>query len=185
MSPKKVSQKTQQEVVPVEPVIENIPEQESEIVETPSVEQGLLEMKNYISLLKTQMKEIEQTLKMLTVQYKQESKKRRKTKRQSGDQPKKGEFKPVKISTQLADFLGLNADEPIKRDQVSKLVYSYIIKHKLYFDDKPHTFMKPDSKLKKLFGDFSHPLNSKRPELGTGLSIYNMQKYLQQHFTPI
>ncbi len=181
MSGKKVSQKKIVEETPSQPPPVEVPGEE----QSPSVEQGLIEMKNCITLLKNQMKEIEQTLKALTVQYKQESKKRRKTKRQSGEHVKKGEFKPVKISAQLADFLGLKKDEPVKRDQVSKLIYAYIKENKLYFEDKPKTLMKPDAKLQKLFGKLTHPINSNHPELGNGLSIYNMQKYLQQHFIPI
>jgi chromatin remodeling complex protein RSC6 len=97
----------------------------------------------------------------------------------------KGEYKPVKISTELADFLGINVDKPIKREQVTKMVYAYIKEHNLFFDDKPNTIIKPDNKLLKLFGDFSHPIDSKHPELGNGLSIYNMKMYLQDHITPI
>ena len=170
-----------QETVQEQPITETSTEVQEPVVEEISLEEKLQQILQRFSAVKTDLKTLEQGVKALHIQYKQETKQKRKRKVERSSE-KKGEFKAVNISPELAAFLGVKADEPMKRDQVSKMVYAYIKKNDLYFEDKPKTIMRPDAKLTKLFGKFSHPINSNNLDLGTGLSIYNMQKYLQQHF---
>lgn len=170
-----------------ETVVEEQPLQQETEVETTEIEltleQRIAEIKNTISGVKNTLRSLEHSFRDLAVQYKHESKQKRKRRSERPAGEKKGEFKSVQLSPQLADFLGVPREEAMKRSEVSKLVYSYINKNNCYFPDRPKTIMKPDSKLTKLFGGkLSYPINSKNPDLGNGLSIYNMQKYLQDHF---
>lgn len=136
-----------------------------------------------ISSLKVQVRDFESTLKQLKIQHKQELKSFRKKRKTKAPGDKRGEFKPVLLSDDICSFFGVPKGTVMPRSDATSKVYKYIQSNNLYHKDQPKTFMKPDAKLKKLLGPLEHLLWSTKPEKGNGLSIYNMQKYLQQHFS--
>jgi chromatin remodeling complex protein RSC6 len=158
--------------------------QQSQVLNTETTEQTVQAVTELLADLKSQIKFIEQAIKLMKVQYKQETK-LQKRKRVRSPSEKKSEFKPSLLSPQLCTFLSLEKGTTMPRDKVAKLIYTYIQKNNLYFEDKPKKIMKPDAKLQKLFGKFEHDIMSTDPSLGKGLSIYNIQKYLKEHLHPV
>ncbi len=137
-----------------------------------------------VNSLKSQLKDLESRIKQLKTQHRQELKDlKKRPKKQSGNH--KGQFRPVVLSDQLAKFYGVPSGTQMERGQATKQLFKYIREHNLYYSDKPKNIMKPNGALTKLLGPFNHLLHSKKPELGNGLSIHNLQKYLQPHFTTV
>ncbi len=163
-------------------------ETEQEIVEEKqgsSIQELLKEITEMESALKTHVKHLSDAYKSLRIQVKAELKSAKKRKPRRTDSEKKGSFKPVKLSPELSKFLGKPSGSIVERGEVTSLIYKYIQSHKLYYNDQPKTFMKPDAKLEKLLGPFDYPNKTSDPSKGTGLSIYNIQKYLQNHFVSV
>lgn len=79
--------------------------------------------------------------------------------------------KPARITPELADFLGIPADQMISRTDVSKIVYKYIKDNDLQ-NPKNKTFINPDAKLKSLL---KVPANQE-------LRYFNIQHYLAPHY---
>ncbi len=86
--------------------------------------------------------------------------------------------KPVKISKELTEFLGLEDDEPVSHVDVTRAIIDYIKDLNLVKDG----IITPDYKLKKLLGEPFVLLNRKTPELGIGYSYKNLQTYLAKHY---
>ncbi len=86
--------------------------------------------------------------------------------------------KPVKISKELTEFLGLEDDEPVSHVDVTRAIIDYIKDLNLVKDG----IITPDYKLKKLLGEPRFPLIKKKPELGIGYSYKNLQTYLAKHY---
>lgn len=148
-----------------------------------TTESLMVTLTEMVSSLKVQIRDFESTLKQLKTQHKQELKSSRKKRKNKTSGDKRGEFKPVLLSDEMCVFFGVPKGSVMPRGEATSRVYKYIQSHDLYHKDQPKTFMKPDSKLKKLLGPLDHLLLSSKPEKGNGLSIYNIQKYLQQHFS--
>lgn len=90
----------------------------------------------------------------------------------------------VKISDDLADFLGLPHGSEIRPPQVSSLISKYAIEHNLK-DPKNKAVYLCDKKMLKLLGPAKFPIKKSSPELGLGVSIFNLNSYLKPHFIKI
>jgi chromatin remodeling complex protein RSC6 len=88
---------------------------------------------------------------------------------------------PIEISNDLADFLGVAHGTSISRPKVSSLISAYANERDLKNKDNRTIFVL-DKKLKKLFGEPVHLIKKNSPELGFGVSIFNLGNYLKPHF---
>lgn len=88
---------------------------------------------------------------------------------------------PIEISNDLADFLGVAYGTSISRPKVSSLISAYANERDLKNKDNRTIFVL-DKKLKKLFGEPVHLIKKNSPELGYGVSIFNLGNYLKKHF---
>ena len=78
---------------------------------------------------------------------------------------------PVKISNELSEFMGKNADELVPRTEVTKFVNKYIKDNQL-LDSEDKTVIKPDSRLHKLLGTTDSDV----------VKYFTIQKFLNRHF---
>lgn len=176
-----------QEVIPEthqeQEQVQEQPEVEVQEVQDVTLDQRFEELAQQISSMKLLLSTVQSSLRTLKSSYKTELKtyKKKRSKKENGK--KRGEFKPVCLSKELATFFNVKQDTVMERRDVTKKIYNYIQSHNLYLKDSPKTTMKPDAKLAKLFGPMTEYIKAKNPELGQGLSIYNIQKYLQKHLT--
>jgi chromatin remodeling complex protein RSC6 len=131
--------------------------------------------------LKT-VKSIEHELKKLSVLAKKEFKK--KSKKSKKGVSNSGFNAPVLISDELASFLKMPKGSVLRPPQVSSLISKYATEHDLK-EESNRAIYKCDNKLKKLFGPAVHPIKKSEPELGNGVSIFNLNSYLKRHFTKI
>lgn len=131
--------------------------------------------------LKT-VKSIEHELKKLSVLAKKEFKK--KSKKSKKGVSNSGFNAPVLISDELASFLKMPKGSVLRPPQVSSLISKYATEHNLK-EETNRAIYKCDNKLKKLFGPAVHPIKKSEPELGNGVSIFNLNSYLKRHFTKI
>lgn len=179
-------QKVQEPVKEVPQEVE-VPQETSTTVSA-STSVSLEDTLTEISLLDSELKEIQRRLHSLIKQvrhsYKSEVqslKKMKKVKRNSGNP--KSEFKPDKLTPEFIKFLDLPADTvEIPHNELTQSIYSYIRKNKCYYLNEQgeitnRVFMKPDAKLTKLLGPFDFPVKKDGPP---GFSIYNFQKYLSR-----
>lgn len=88
---------------------------------------------------------------------------------------------PIEISNDLADFLGVPHGTSISRPKVSSLISTYANERDLKNKDNRTIFVL-DKKLKKLLGDPIYLIKKNSPELGYGVSIFNLGNYLKPHF---
>jgi chromatin remodeling complex protein RSC6 len=153
--------------------------------ETETLEQQFANIAKTTKSLKSMIVALETEQRQLKVAIKAELKSKKGARRQRKDSGKKSSFKEIQVSAELAKFLGVEKGTKMARPEATKMVYAYIKKNGLYFDSLPHTVMDPDSKLTKLLGPFNLPVRSPKPELGNGLSIYNIQKYLSKHLNTV
>lgn len=204
----KVTKKSSKKVTP-----EVVTEQVNEVPEV--TEEGTEEVNEVVSMtfndiiksaldeivsLKTQIRSLEGTIRNVKVLYKEEmkanksSKKRRR--RENGEKQvvNHGFVKPCPISDALASFLGLPSGTELARPEVTKLIANYVRENELWgtkvnkegIDVLNKTIIKPDAKLNKIFGELNILYSQKKPELGKGLSFFNLHSYLKKnsHFLP-
>lgn len=88
-----------------------------------------------------------------------------------------GFMKPIKVSSDLASFMGLNPEEPITRVLVTKKLCQYI-KEKDLQNPEDRRQILPDENLKRLFQMTGNQDEDK-------LTYYSMQKAIQQHIFKI
>ena len=88
-----------------------------------------------------------------------------------GSRAPSGFVKPAKISTDLADFLGVAHSTEMSRTDVTREITKYVRSHNLQ-DAKNGRKINPDSKLKKLL-----KVTDKDE-----VTYFNLQKYMSQHF---
>tara|TARA_Y100000389_G_scaffold194502_1_gene224601 strand:- start:288 stop:920 length:633 start_codon:yes stop_codon:yes gene_type:complete len=91
-------------------------------------------------------------------------------KKKSGRKPS-GFAKPSQITNEMSDFLGLEKDVEIARNEVTSLINKYIVDNNLRNEADKRKIL-PDKKLSKL-------LNLKGDE---ELSYFNLQRYMKHHF---
>ena len=96
----------------------------------------------------------------------------RKTRRRPDAKPG-GVCKPVKVSNQLADFIGIEHDELISRTQVSKKINEYIRNNSLQ-NLKDKRIIIADEALEKLFSN-EYTKESK-------LDFFSLQKFIKHHY---
>lgn len=176
-------------VVPEQqPVVEETPVEES-VPELP-VETAESKMKKVLETVEIQykeMKKIRDTLRETMAMYSKEMK-ALKSKKQKTPRDKTKEYvphgftKPVPISPELAEFLGVGKDELIARPYVTKVVAKYVRDNGLA-DPKDGSIFKADKKLLKVLGEPKFLVKPKKPELGLGYSFGTLQKHLVPHFT--
>lgn len=127
--------------------------------------------------LKKEVQFLEKTVKKL------QTKKNRKKKPSlgaDGEKRKNGFARPTDISTQLADFLGVEHGQQIARTEVTKKINSYIKEHELQDPDKKKRIRLESEagiKLKNLLTDVID--NDGQP---CDLDFINIQKYIKHHF---
>ena len=105
-----------------------------------------------------------------------ESRKGKKNTRASNGNKNNGFSKPVCITSELCQFLGLEKGELIARTEVTKGITKYIKEHQLQ-DDKDKRIIHADSKLEKLLNQGDKKLTSDIP-----LTYFNLQTYLKCHY---
>ena len=91
-------------------------------------------------------------------------------KKKTGRKPS-GFAKPSQITNEMSDFLGLEKDVEIARNEVTSLINKYIVDNNLRNEEDKRKIL-PDKKLSKL-------LNLKGDE---ELSYFNLQRYMKHHF---
>lgn len=126
-----------------------------------------------VSVLVNQLKSVQAEVKVLQKNYVKVLKDHNKTlnKKKKTDRQPSGFAKPSKISEEMATFLSLDPKEEIPRNQVTKLINQYIIKHDLR-NEADKRQIQPNKELTKL-------LNLTGDEQ---LSYFNLQKYMKHHF---
>jgi chromatin remodeling complex protein RSC6 len=190
--PVPVVEPTIEEPIPVvEPTIEEpIPVVEPTIEENDNLfETKLVDLRAQLASVieefaeKTKVfKTIDQELKKLSILAKKEFKK--KSKKSKKGISNSGFNAPVIISDALAQFLGLPNGSQIRPPQVSSLISKYANENGLK-DETNKAVYQCDEKLKKLLGPLIHPIKKSEPELGNGVSIFNLNSYLKHHYTKI
>jgi len=100
---------------------------------------------NYI-----QQKKLMAELGTLLTIHKQELKAASKTKRRNNSGKKSGITKPAPVPKSLCTLLKIKDDQELSRSDVSKLLYKYFTKHKMYGETRREII--PNAKLRKVFG---------------------------------
>lgn len=91
--------------------------------------------------------------------------------RNKGARAPSGFVKPAKITTELADFLGVAHGTEMARTDVTREITKYVRSHKLQDKDNGRK-INPDAKLRKLLKV------SEKEEV----TYFNLQKFMSQHF---
>ena len=107
--------------------------------------------------------------KVINIKNKAESKKHKnKNKLQSGF------VKPKSLSPEMCEFLNIDKDSKLGRNQVTSMINDYIVNNNLR-DSKDRRIILPNDDLRKLLG--------LKDDDKTVITYFNLQTYLKQHFT--
>ena len=148
-------------------------EQNGELVSNELFEQfeGVI---NGLSIVKTQINILQQTLKQLEKNVKKKMKGLKKEvvkNKVKGNRKPSGFAKPSKVTKELCEFMKKSEGTEIARTEVTKALIEYIKENKL--ENKTNSkIIVPDEKLKFLLGI----------EDGQELTYFNIQKYMTKHF---
>jgi chromatin remodeling complex protein RSC6 len=129
---------------------------------------------NGLSVVKTQINNLQQTLKQLEKNVKKQMKGLKKEvvkNKVKGNRKPSGFAKPSKVTKELCDFMKRNEGTEIARTEVTKALIEYIKENKLENQTNSKIII-PDEKLKFLLGI----------EDGQELTYFNIQKYMTKHF---
>jgi len=129
---------------------------------------------NGLTLVKTQIITLQQTLKVLEKNVKKQMKglKKEVTKNKiKGNRQPSGFAKPSKVTKELCDFMNMTEGTEIARTEVTKALIEYIKENKLQNKTNSRIIV-PDDKLKILLDI----------EDGHELTYFNIQKYMTKHF---
>lgn len=129
---------------------------------------------NGLTLVKTQIITLQQTLKVLEKNVKKQMKglKKEVTKNKiKGNRQPSGFAKPSKVTKELCDFMNMTEGTEIARTEVTKALIEYIKENKLQNKTNSRIIV-PDDKLKFLLDI----------EDGHELTYFNIQKYMTKHF---
>lgn len=169
---------------------EVVPDNEPPVLdETPVRVSAESKMKTLLETVELQYKEMKKTrdsLREIMTLYNKEMKSL-KSKKQKTPRDKTKEYvphgftKPVAISSDLAEFLGVEKDALIARPYVTKVVAKYVKENGLS-DPSDGSIFKADKKLLKILGEPKFLVKPKKPELGLGYSFGTLQKHLVPHF---
>ena len=121
----------------------------------------------------TQLKSVQSEIKLVEKNYAKLVKDHDKTvnKRKRQYRKPSGFAKPSPLSEEMTQFLGLEKDVEIARNEVTKLINKYIVENDLRNEQDKRKIL-PDAKLTKL-------LNLSGDE---NLSYFNLQRYIKHHF---
>lgn len=120
--------------------------------------------KKTITLVQTQIRELEKTVKKELKNAKKDNKKR-KNKKPSGF------AKPSKVSDELCRFMNKDCGTEIARTEVTQFLINYI-KSNFLQNEENKKIIKPDEKLQTLLS-----INKEEE-----LTYFNLQKYMNRHF---
>lgn len=128
-----------------------------------------------VSVLMTQLKGVQAEIKTVQKNYTKLLKEHDKTKNKSKRQNRKpsGFAKPSALTEDMTQFLGLDKDVEIARNEVTKLINKYIVDNNLR-NEQDKRKIQPDKKLAKLL---NFDVNGDEQ-----LSYFNLQKYIKHHF---
>jgi chromatin remodeling complex protein RSC6 len=132
------------------------------------------EIVNGLTIVKTQINNLQQNLKLLEKNVKKQMKglKKEVTKNKNkGNRKPSGFAKPSKVTKELCEFMNKNEGTEIARTEVTKALVAYIKENKLE-NESNSKIITPDEKLKFLLG----------LEDGQELTYFNIQKYMNKHF---
>lgn len=136
-------------------------EQFNNIIET------MTALKSQISLIQTQTKILEKSIKKQMTALKKEASKNK----NKGNRKPSGFAKPTKVTKELCEFMNKDEGSEIARTDVTCALISYIEQHNLQNGENKKV-ISPDEKLKSL-------LNIKDDEV---LTYFNLQKFMNKHF---
>jgi chromatin remodeling complex protein RSC6 len=129
---------------------------------------------NGLSVVKTQINTLQQSLKQLEKNVKKRMKGFKKEvikNKGKGNRKPSGFAKPSKVSKELCEFMKKSEGTEIARTEVTKVLIEYIKENKLANQTNSKIII-PDDKLKFLLGI----------EDGQQLTYFNIQKYMTKHF---
>ena len=129
---------------------------------------------NGLTLVKTQISTLQQSLKQLEKNVKKGMKGLKKDivkNKAKGNRKPSGFARPSKVSKELCEFMKKNEGTEIARTEVTKALIEYIKENKLE-NQSNSKFIIPDEKLKFLLG----------VEDGEEITYFNIQKYMSKHF---
>ena len=129
---------------------------------------------NGLTIVKTQIITLQQTLKVLEKNIKKQMKGLKKEvikNKVKGNRKPSGFAKPSKVTKELCEFMKRSEGTEIARTEVTKALIEYIKQNKLENQSNSKIIV-PDEKLKFLLGI----------EDGQELTYFNIQKYMTKHF---
>ena len=129
---------------------------------------------NGLSVVKTQINTLQQSLKQLEKNVKKQMKGLKKEvgkNKVKGNRKPSGFATPSKVTKELCEFMKKQEGSEIARTEVTKSLIEYIKENKLQ-NQSNNKIIIPDEKLKFLLGI----------EDGQELTYFNIQKYMTKHF---
>ena len=145
-----------------------------ETVEVPTLSEQFSDLLGQLATLRNQVTAVTTQVRVLAKRSERELKqalKASKKKRKSGNKEPSGFFKPAKICSELAAFLGKAEGTEMARTEVTKELQKYILSHKLQGPANRRN-INPDAKLRKLLG----------MKKSDSLTYFNLQKWMKPHF---
>lgn len=196
--PKRKSKaKPKPKVEKVDSVEDEDEDEEQEVIVQPSFLEVYKQAMEDLTAIKTQIKAHESIVRSLKALYKEDLKanKSSKKRRRKNAEPELNEdgtvkvrkphgcIKPVLLSEQLTDFLGIESGSMLPPPTVTKLFAEYVRAHECY-DPSNKTIIIPDAKILELLGEPEFFYRKKKPEDGKGYNYFNLQSYMkrQKHF---
>ena len=147
---------------------------ENILEEVADINDEFLNIINHIALLKTNLTELQNSLRNLEKKtnrkFKGYIKQARKFKNKGNKQPS-GFAKPTTISQELCEFMNKPSGTQMARTEVTQHLISYIREHKLQ-NNENRKLIVPDEKLTKLLH-----IDDKQV-----LTYFNIQSFMNQHF---
>ena len=125
----------------------------------------LASFKKNITLLQTQIRDLEKTVKKDIKNIRRDSNKKRKNRKPSGF------AKPSKVSDQLCKFMNKECGTQVARTEVTQFISNYIKENMLQCKENKKIIV-PDDSLKELLDI----------ENNQELTYFNLQKYMNRHF---
>ena len=158
-------------------ILTNNSESEEEVIQNQTALDALNSYLKDLNEFKATFQEFHKRGKEIKKMFEQEMKelkKNSKKKRTRKPDAKPGGFrKPVKISDQMCEFLGIPKGQKLARTDVSKKLNEYIRDKKLQ-NEKDRRIIEPDEKLLTLFSDdYTEDCR---------LDFFTMQKYIKHHY---
>jgi len=128
---------------------------------------GLSGIRNHVASLQATVKGLERRAK--------QSARANGRRRQGGGQRKPTGFaRPVRVSSQLSEFMGRAPGELVARTEATRAVNAYIKERSLQDPENARRIV-PDAKLREL-------LFGSGEEKGEDLTYFNLQRYMNPHF---